>query len=255
QWLQWSGNSQIVTNWGQISPSLVSIYNTNLRSNIIQLNAMTYDALFTHPTNDYYLVDLFTTALDDSLSRGKMSVNQSGLAAWSAVLSGVDLLLTNNVDFIVQPAGAYLPRPAAQPPLVTLVNAINDVRATNFVGGAFPRLGDILKVPEFTVNSPFIARIGGVIATNMNDAVYERIPQQIFGLLKGSEQPRFVIYSYGQALKPANNSTVVSGLYSGLCTNYQITAEAATRTVVRIDGAPSAPRAVIESFSALPPDN
>ena len=46
---------------------------------------MTYDALFTHPTNDYYLVDLFTTALDDTLSRGKMSVNQTGLAAWSAV--------------------------------------------------------------------------------------------------------------------------------------------------------------------------
>ena len=261
-WLQWSGNAQIVTNWGQISPSLVSFYDVT-HPRIYQPNALTYDALFTHPTNDYYLVDLFTTSLDDTLSRGKMSINQSGLAAWSAVLSGVNVLLTNNVDFIIQPAGAYLPPPAAQPPLVTLVNAINNVRATNSTGAAFgavpaaafSRLGDILKVPELTVNSPFIARIGGVIATNMNDTVYERIPQQIFGLLKGAEQPRFVIYSYGQALKPANNSTVVSGPYSGLCTNYQITAEAATRTVVRIDGAPSAPRAVIESFNALPPDN
>ena len=272
-WLQWSGNSQIVTNWGQITPSLVNFYDRT-HPRIYQPYALTYDALFTHPTNDYYLVDLFTTALDDNLSRGKMSINQSGLAAWSAVLSGVNVLRSNNVDFIIQPAGAYLPPtqppkvtlvnldgpigpPGAgpQPPLVTLVNAINNVRATNFVGGAFPRLGDILKVPELTVNSPFIARIGGVIATNMNDSVYERIPQQIFGLLKGGEQPRFVIYAYGQALKPANNSTVVSGAYSGLCTNYQITAEAATRTVVRIDGAPLAPRAVIESFSALPPDN
>jgi hypothetical protein len=252
-WMQWSGNAQIVTNWGQISTSLVALFPGTNAARIAQLNAMTYDALFTHPTNDYYLVDLFTTALDDSLSRGKMSINQSGLAAWSAVLSGVDVLLTNNLDFIIQPAGAYLP--ASPPPLVTLVNAINNVRATNFVGGAFSRLGDILKVPELTVNSPFIARLGGVIATNMNDSVYERIPQQIFGLLKGAEQPRFVIYSYGQSLKPANNSTVVSGHYSGLCTNYQITAEAATRTVVRIDGAPLAPRAVIESFSALPPDN
>ena len=123
------------------------------------------------------------------------------------------------------------------------------------VGGAFPRLGDILRVPELTVNSPFIPGAGVNNFANINDAIYERIPQQVLGLLKGGEQPRFVIYSYGQTLKPANNSIWTSGAYSGLCTNYQITAEAATRTVVRIDGAPSNPRAVIESFSVLPPDN
>jgi type II secretory pathway pseudopilin PulG len=254
-WRQWSGDIQIVTNWGQISTSLVNLFPAGTNPPLIaQLNAMTYDALFTHPTNDYYLVDLFTTALDDTISRGQMSINQSGLAAWSAVLSGVDVLVTSTNDAIIQPAGAY--SPLSPPPLVTLWSAINNVRETNFVGHAFPRLGDILKVPELTVNSPFIARnASGVVLTNqLNDAVYERIPQQIFGLLKGGEQPRFVIYAYGQALKPANNSTVAGGLYSGLHTNYQITAEAATRTVVRIDGAPSSPRAVIESFSVLPPD-
>jgi hypothetical protein len=249
-WRQWSGDIQIVTNWGQISTSLVNLFPGTNAPLIAQLNGMTYDALFTHPTNDYYLADLFTTALDDNISRGQMSINQSGLAAWSAVLSGVDVLVTRTNDVIIQPAGTYLP--AFPPPLVTLVSAINNVRATNFVGGAFPRLGDILKVPELTVNSPFIGR--GILTNQVNDAVYERIPQQIFGLLKGGEQPRFVIYAYGQALKPANNSTVTGGPYSGLHTNYQITAEAATRTVVRIDGAPSSPRAVVESFSVLPPD-
>ncbi len=184
----------------------------------------------------------------------KLSINQSGLAAWSAVLSGVDVLVTSTSDTIIQPAGAY--SAASPPPLVTLVNAINNVRATNFVTGAFPRLGDILRVPELTVNSPFIARgAGGIVLTNqLNDEAFERIPQQILGLLKGGEQPRFVIYAYGQSLKPANNSTVMGGAYSGMCTNYQITAETATRTVVRIDGAPSNPRAVIESFSVLPPE-
>jgi hypothetical protein len=249
-WRQWSGDIQIVTNWGQISTSLVNLFPGTNAPLIAQLNGMTYDALFTHPTNDYYLLDLFTTALDDNISRGQMSINQSGLAAWSAVLSGVDVLVTRTNDLIIQPAGTYVP--AFPPPLVTLVNAINNVRATNFLGGAFPRLGDILKVPELTVNSPFIGR--GILTNQVNDAVYERIPQQIFGLLKGGEQPRFVIYAYGQALKPANNATVTGGTYSGLHTNYQITAEAATRTVVRIDGAPSNPRAVIESFSVLPPD-
>jgi hypothetical protein len=178
-----------------------------------------------------------------------LSINQSGLAAWSAVLSGVDVLATRYQDVIIEPAGTYLT--ALPAPLATLVNAINNVRATNFVGGAFPRLGDILRVPELTVNSPFISHL---LTNQLNDAVYERIPQQVLGLLKGGEQPRFVIYAYGQALKPALNSIYTSGAYFGLCTNYQITAETATRTVVRIDGAPYNPRATIESFSVLPPD-
>jgi hypothetical protein len=74
-----------------------------------------------------------------------------------------------------------------------------------------------------------------------------------------------VIYSYGQALKP-------KGVYLGsdpkqppfgTVTNYQVAAEIATRTVVRIEtmrtnvnGAVTVtpPRAVVESFNVLPPD-
>jgi hypothetical protein len=88
----------------------------------------------------------------------------------------------------------------------------------------------------------------------INDAAYERIPQQIMGLLQCEAEPRFVIYSYGQALKPADKSIVLSGAYSGLCTNYQITAEVVTRTVVRIAGPADKPRAVVESFNILAPD-
>ncbi|MGA2865395.1 MAG: hypothetical protein ABSF95_13050 [Verrucomicrobiota bacterium] len=245
-WLQWSGNILVVTNFGQIATNLVALY-TNRP--VAQPNAAAFDALLTHPTNDWHVVDLFTTALDDNIARGQMSVNQANLAAWSALLSGVDVQVTRNADLVIQPAGTYFP--TSPPPLVTLVSAINDVRATNFAGGAFQRLGDILRVPELTVNSPFI----NLRATNLlNDAVYERLPQQVLGLLKGGEQPRFVIYAYGQALKPANNSIVTGGPYLGLCTNYQITAEVATRTVVRIEGATNNPRAVIESFNVLPPD-
>jgi len=79
-------------------------------------------------------------------------------------------------------------------------------------------------------------------------------------LLKLDPAPRFVIYSYGQALKPADRSVVTSGKYFGMVTNYQITAEVATRTVVRIEGVQTNPHsttnlhAVIESFNVLPPD-
>jgi hypothetical protein len=95
------------------------------------------------------------------------------------------------------------------------------------------------------------AREGGAVLDDV-----ERIPQQILGLLHGGEQPpRFVVYSYGQALKPAPRSFYMGGgPFFGLCTNYQITAEVATRAVVRVEGAPTKPRTVIESFSVLPPD-
>jgi len=88
----------------------------------------------------------------------------------------------------------------------------------------------------------------------LNDAAIERIPQQILGLLRLDQTPRFVIYSYGQALKPAEHSIVTSGPYFGLCTNYQVTAEVATRAVVRIEGAPTNPRVVIENYNVLPPE-
>jgi arginine/lysine/ornithine decarboxylase len=67
--------------------------------------------------------------------------------------------------------------------------------------------------------------------------------------------PRYVIYCYGQALKPAPNSLVTGGTYFGMCTNYQVVAESAARAVVRVDGAGTpTPHVVVESFNPLPPD-
>jgi hypothetical protein len=189
---------------------------------------------------------------------------------------------------IVQPAGVYDPYNAnTWPPLVRLVNGINRTRTNIFLNsrGQFDRLGDILKVPELTVNSPFLSfsptNQAIIRATVLNDATLERLPQQILGLLQDDPAPRFVIYAFGQALKPADRSLVTFGPYFGLCTNYQVVAEAATRAVVRVDGIPKfqppAPRllnpatlqfvslpiirpaltnlnVVIEQFNVLPPD-
>jgi hypothetical protein len=221
-----------------------------VQTNLVGLTNFYADAIFTAPTNDWGILGLFTTAVNDNAGRGQLSVNQTNLAAWSAVLSGVNVLPNTSSSLFIQPAGVY--NPAVPTPLVTIVNGINNAR-TNFPNRAFTRLGDLLATPELTVASPYL------IATNravINDAVVERIPQQILGLLHGSDQPpRFVIYCYGQALKPAPKSLyLTSGPFFGLCTNYQITAEIATRAVVRVDGAPSKPRTVIESFNILPPD-
>jgi hypothetical protein len=260
-WQAWSGNGQVVTNVGQLS------------TNLVRFNAFANDAYFSQPTNDWRLLDLFTTALNDNATRGQLSVNQTNLAAWSAVLSGV-LVLTNTPDGLfstnvqVQPAGFYNAfDPTTWPPVARLVNAINRTRYNNNPRHVFSRLSDILATPELTTASPFLNtnNLPSHKNNGLNDAAYERLPQQIAGLLKADPVPRFVIYSFGQTLKPESTRAIVkSGPFAGLCTNYQIVAEAATRTVIRFDGVQpnrgANPPAItnlhpiIESFNVLPPD-
>ena len=80
------------------------------------------------------------------------------------------------------------------------------------------------------------------------------LPQQVMSLLQVGK-PRFAIYAYGQALQPAPNSIVTAGgAFFGLCTNYAITSEVATRTVVEIEGGATAPRVVVKSYNILGPD-
>ena len=112
-------------------------------------------------------------------------------------------------------------------------------------------IGDLLQIPELTVKSPYLNDdpAGQQRNYGVDDFAYEQIPQQIMSLLRLG-QPRFVIYAYGQALKPADIDPS-----TGIARNYQVTAEYATRTVVRVEGDPRGKlRAVVESFNVLPPD-
>jgi len=273
-WFRWSGNDQVVTNYGQFPwtnmPQFAWIQTTNGPRQVA------YDSAFTQPTNDWRLLDLFSTAIDPNTTRGRLSINQTNLAAWSAVLSGV-IALTNNGNglvspVVIEPAGTYDPA-GVWPPVARIVNGINRTRGnTNdpalpvFPNRVFRRLGDLLSVPELTAASPFLSIPAPPAQPNfpLSDAVFERIPQQILGLLKCDPTPRVAIYAFGQTLKPAPRSRVTSGPYFGMVTNYQITAEVATRAVVRFDGVPAylygTPSAitnlhpVIESFNVLPPD-
>jgi hypothetical protein len=237
------------------------------------------DAMQTRPMNDRILFDVFTTAFNENATRGQLSVNQSGLAAWSALFSGV-VALTNTFPnsalpvtnyTIIEPAGIYdSGNTNTWSPLVRIVQGINRERTrgllagTNIVyahpGQTFRHVGDIFSVPELTDASPYLNVIpnSDSFKKGLNDAVYEWLPQQVMSLLHVGE-PRFVVYSYGQTLRPAPASIITSGTFQGLCTNYQVTAEAAMRAVVRIEGAPTgttstSPRVVIEKFNLLPPD-
>jgi hypothetical protein len=242
-------------------------------------NTNLFDALNAAPPQDRLLFDLFTTAYDPVSSRGRLSVNQTNLAAWSAVFSGV-VTLTNVLSdtevrlrwlrdpqrtwlneylqpLVIQPAGIYNPfLTNTWPPVVRLVHGINRTRASTnlFPRQVFEHVGDILAVPELTEASPFLNWSAAQLQYGLTDAAVEWLPQQILGLLKADEEPRFVVYAYGQALRPAPNSLIRSGPFLGMFENYEITAESAARAVIRIEGAPEHPRAVVEQFNWLGPE-
>jgi len=65
----------------------------------------------TMPTNDWRLVDVFTTAINADATRGLLSVNQTNSLAWAAALGGT-LVLSNSgtaiIPLAVAPASAQL---------------------------------------------------------------------------------------------------------------------------------------------------
>ncbi len=149
-WTQWTGDNQF---W----PG--------------DTNNLTPDINFNYPTDDRMLFDVFTTAPNDNATRGQLSVNQTNLAAWSAVLSGVVVLTndptTSTVGWTtIGPAGVYnsaLSLAQQTNVLARIWQGINAARGnTNlaagpvFPGGVFPRLGDVLAAPQLSDASPFL---------------------------------------------------------------------------------------------------
>jgi hypothetical protein len=135
-----------------------------------------------------------------------------------------------------------------------------------------------------TVSNQWILLNNSDTTNGISDEMYEWLPQQVMSLLRASASPRYVIYCYGQTLKPAPDSVVSSSSVLpsgfnpfGMITNYQVVSEIATRAVVRFNSTVTGvitntppdtfgnvnwysqpvmmnTNAVIESFNILPPD-
>src|SRR5947207_12720579 len=126
----------------------------------------------------------------------------------------------------------------------------------------------MVAVPELSAASPFLKATYSQFGTFgsdylMKDVEIERIPDQILSLLKLGE-PRYVIYAFGQSLKPEYVDPT-----TGVALNYQVTGELATRAVVHVEfdsirdpanrfrnGTPdiTSPHVVVEQFNILPPE-
>jgi hypothetical protein len=236
----------------------------------------TFDAINMGPTQDHLLFDVFTTAPNDNATRGQLSVNIGApdgpsLAAWSALFSGV-VVLTNTAvtpgagaipaytNLVIDPAGVN----GTNSPLWQLANAINQRRATftntDGVPHTFEHVGNLLATPQLTEQSPFLNQSSAAQVQNgISDEMYEWLPQQTLSLLRASGAPRYVIYCYGQTLRPAPGSILTGGNFFGMCTNYQVVAETATRVVCHVvydagDTTKTHPHIVVDSFNVLPPD-
>jgi hypothetical protein len=204
---------------------------------------------FTYPTNDWSLIDLFTAVPNDNAARGLLSVNQTNDAAWAAVFSGV--IFITNLNTTAGTGGGLPLNPTND--VYYLMDASNapafgiNVVRTWQPNGIFHKIGDILQASALTVSPPEATEVP------LSDEMVERIPQQTLGLLKVG-LPQFVIYSWGQSLKPKNLYSSGSGNLLNICTNYEITGEYLTRTVCHIVGDPSAaaPRIVIDNYNIVP---
>lgn len=249
----------------------------------------------TYPMNDWRLLDVFTTAPNENAVRGLLSVNQTNRAAWSAVLSGITVG-TNRVKtsdlsglgpneglsptntftaHVIEPGTWQIekivdhinmsrnlqfevtanPQPAANPRMPWLFTVKTNANTQRPLT-VFQSVGDILSAPALSIQSPFLNNHPRQVQHVWTDRAVEAIPQQILSLLQRDE-PRFVVYAFGQALKPAPRSLTTSADFYNLCTNYQVTGEVITKTTFRVEGelrnAANPLRAVVESYNILPP--
>jgi hypothetical protein len=203
------------------------------------------NSLYTYPTNDWSILDLFTAVPNDNAARGLLSVNQTNDAAWAAVFGGV--IVITNLNIATETGGGLPLNPTNDVYyLMDSANGINAAR-TNQPNGIFHKIGDILQASALTVAPP------EALVEPVTDEMVERIPQQTLGLLKLG-LPQFVIYSWGQSLKPKSLYSSGSGPLLNICTNYEITGEYLTRTVCHIvsDPGAAAPRIVIDNYNIMP---
>ncbi len=185
------------------------------------------------------------------------------LAAWSAVFSGMAVPTSVSGAYgVISPAGPA----GVNSPLGYLVTNINATRFyfqnSDGLTGVFEHKGDILSAPALTEQSPFLAGLDR--NTQISDQMMEWLPQQMLSLVRVGS-PRYVIYAYGRALKPAQGAVyTAAGPSFGMVTNYQVVSESAVRAVVRVDTTRTnssngtitvtPPRATVESFNILPAD-
>ena len=181
-----------------------------LASSLLGLNT-------THPTNDWRLLQLFTTASNADAASGLLSVNQTNAAAWAAVFSGLTVLSNSLPDsptlgafvaevgtaeepHLIQPVHWDEPDHPRWPQLDWILNGthglptmwingrsnvIYGLNQARLAKGGFRTLGDVLSTPTLTEFSPFLninpmeMALKGVPTEQQKYAIHENVLEWI----------------------------------------------------------------------------
>jgi len=169
EWVQWTGNDQLVTNWDGMT-------------------GVTQDAFFTQPTNDWRLASLVVSLLNPNDLRTLASANQPSVSAWCGLLNGMTVLTNNLADDQLDPYGP--PEFAAvimssNSPQASAIAAALVAAGASQPGQYFQNVGDILAVPELSTASPWLNLSSTAqLEYGLSDQAYEAIPSQLLPLLR-----------------------------------------------------------------------
>lgn len=146
------------------------------------------DAGLSSPTNDWAIVSALAPLFDTNSPRNPLSINHLDVQAFAAVFPSGITVLTNDTSNPFYFA-------SNSPPMTPLRMDANSVQTTNILNAleslrntrdqsAFRQVGEVLALPELSVNSPWLWLTPSQQQTGIKDAAYEAIPSQLIGFLR-----------------------------------------------------------------------
>ncbi len=146
------------------------------------------DAAAMASMQDWHLASLLACMFNTNDLRSLFSVNNPNPDAWQALLDGLTALTNNLTDAQLQsltpPQFGVVVMSSNSPQASAIANAVEAAR-TGQSGRFFTDVGDILTIPQLTVNSPFLNWNDGVQQQKgISDEAYEIIPSQLLPLLR-----------------------------------------------------------------------
>ena len=136
------------------------------------------DAAAMAPVRDWQLASLLASMFNNNDLRSLFSVNNPDPDAWQALLDGLTALTNTLTGFEVIVISSNSPQASV------IANAVETLR-TSQPGQFFTDVGNILAIPQLTVNSPFLNWNDSVQQQRgISDEAYEIIPSQLLPLLR-----------------------------------------------------------------------
>ena len=140
------------------------------------------------PMQDWHLASLLACMFNTNDLGSLFSVNNPDPNAWQGLLDGLTALTNNVPDAQLQsltpPQFGIIVMSSNSPQASIIASAVEATR-TGQSGQFFTDVGDILAIPQLTVNSPFLNWNDNVQQQKgISDEAYEMIPSQLLPLLR-----------------------------------------------------------------------